>query len=277
MTPTVSGQNLEAKKEPTNEPAGGLAKEGAADVSALPPRSLPQYGINSKDVARQYGLPEDFYGTADESGVVSSKYRTKEYDAAIEAQKRAANIQGINGTTIRRQAREQVELAFKEVVENARRKTEKQPTTPTTEPITEQPTTQAVEQTEGQTIVGMGGAVKGEFTPPVSQQTSIKNAAVDRDRIARGEKPMMAPLAKSDPELWSQAMNIIDNNRVTADKLIARFQANPFIPTDVETTVLLHRRTDLKNEWAKLQREYNLAEKEGRTRQWGMPNRHATT
>ncbi len=88
---------------------------------AIPPRNLPGAGINSKDVARQYGMPEDFYGTADESGGVSSKYRTKEYDDALAAEERVAGLQGINATTIRRQARQRTEAAFKAMVESARK------------------------------------------------------------------------------------------------------------------------------------------------------------
>lgn len=86
----------------------------------IPPRNLPGAGINSKDVARQYGMPEDFYGTGDEQGGVSSKYRTKEYDDAIEAEKRVAKLQGINGNIIRRNARKRTEAAFADLVNKAR-------------------------------------------------------------------------------------------------------------------------------------------------------------
>lgn len=119
------------------------------------------------------------------------------------------------------------------------------------------------QKTQAQEIVGMGGAVPGEFKPGQPMTSAIKNAAVDRDRVERGEKPMMDALRKHDSELWSQAMNVIDADWQAADKLIARYRAKPFIPTDVETMVLLHRRVDLKNEYAKADRQYVEAAKEG--------------
>lgn len=102
--------------EPAAETAGGKAES----TMGVPPRVLPGAGINSKDVARQYGMPEDFYGTADEQGQVSSKYRTKEYDDAVEAERRVQKLQGINATTIRRQARQRTEKAFLDLVHKAR-------------------------------------------------------------------------------------------------------------------------------------------------------------
>ncbi len=113
-------------------------------------------------------------------------------------------------------------------------------------------------------LVGFGGAVPSEFVPEVKFETVTKNAAVDRDRVDRGEPPMMDALRKGDPELWSQAMNVLDSDGGAADKLIARHKASPFIPTDVETMILLHRRVDLKNEFNKAHREMLRAESEGR-------------
>jgi len=136
------------------------------------------------------------------------------------------------------------------------------PAEPKTEsPVAAEPTPPTAPKGE---IVPMGGDVLGANAPTTPMQSAIKNAAVDRDRVDRGEPPMMDALKKGDPELWSQAMNVIDQDWAAADKLIARHKANPFIPSDVETMVLLHRRVDLKNEFNKANREAALAEQEGR-------------
>ena len=120
-------------------------------------------------------------------------------------------------------------------------------------------------QTGEKPIIGMGGAVPQEFQPTKPMSTSVKDAALDRDRADRGLPPMMDPIRKSDPELYAQMQNVLDNDWQAADKLIARWKAKPFMPTDVDTMVLLHRRVDLKNEYAKADQEYLQANKEGRT------------
>jgi len=112
--------------------------------------------------------------------------------------------------------------------------------------------------------IGMGGAVPEEFRPSQAMPSALKNASIDADRVARGEAPMAKAMRKTDPELWDEAMAVIDRDWDAADKLIARFKEQPFTPTDVEAMVLLHRRVDLKNEIAKLSREYALAKDEGR-------------
>lgn len=113
---------------------GGGKATPSAPASGTPPRHLPQYGINSKDVAKQYGMPEDFYGRDDETGQVSSKYRTAEYDAAVDAEKRAQSAIGINGPAIRRQARQRTDAAFADLVAKARAGTPAATTTKGTEP-----------------------------------------------------------------------------------------------------------------------------------------------
>lgn len=113
-------------------------------------------------------------------------------------------------------------------------------------------------------IVGMGAAIPEEFKPSQQLPTANKNASIDADRVARGEAPLMSAMRKSDPELWDQAMSVVENDWQAADKLIARHKAEPFVPTDTDLMVLLHRRTDLKNTFAKLSREYAQAAEDGR-------------
>lgn len=135
------------------------------------------------------------------------------------------------------------------------------PTKPKTEAAVEKAAASNVPEPK---IEGMGGAIPEEFKPSQSLPTANKNASIDADRVARGEAPLMSAMRKSDPELWDQAMAVVENDWQAADKLIARHKAEPFVPTDTELIVLLHRRTDLKNDFAKLSREYAKAMEEGR-------------
>ena len=131
----------EAKAGPSPEPAPAsqaqaspppASQETASQPEAksgLPPKTLPVYGVNSKDVAKQYGLPDDFYivqaagnpsNPAAETIAVNPKYRTAELDAAEADLAKWQGVQGVNASTGRRMARERVEKAFSEVVNNAK-------------------------------------------------------------------------------------------------------------------------------------------------------------
>lgn len=136
------------------------------------------------------------------------------------------------------------------------------PTPPAAEQAKPAPAETAPEK--GPELTGMGGAVPSEFGPQAPFTTAAKNAAIDRDRIERGQEPMMSALKKSDQELWAQAMNILDNDWQAPDKLIAQLKAAPRVLLDYEHMVLLARRVDLKNEWYKAQRERELAIQENR-------------
>lgn len=133
---------------------------------------------------------------------------------------------------------------------------------------TEAPTPKTISEKlapeEGAVGPGMGAAIPEEFKPSQQMPTANKNASIDKDRVARGETPLVSAMRKSDPELFDQAMAVIDNDWTAADKLIARHKAEPFVPTDVDTIVLLQRRVDLNNELAKLSREQATATQEGR-------------
>lgn len=139
--------------------------------------------------------------------------------------------------------------------------------TPKTEAVAEQSAASNLPEQPGlkeSEMVGMGAAIPEEFKPSQQLPTANKNASIDADRVARGEAPLMSAMRKSDPELWDQAMSVVENDWQAADKLIARHKAEPFVPTDTDLMVLLHRRTDLKNTFAKLSREYAQAAEEGR-------------
>ncbi len=112
-------------------------------------------------------------------------------------------------------------------------------------------------------IQGMGGAIPSEFKPSQQPPTALKNAAIDAQRAARGEPPLIKVAREKDPELWDRAMAAIDADWMAADHLIARFRDKPFAPTNLEGMILLHRMVDLKNEMAKMAREQARAYEEG--------------
>lgn len=107
-------------------------------------------------------------------------------------------------------------------------------------------------------IVGMGGAVKSEFQSSTTP-TSNKNAVVDRERVARGEAPIMTRLRKEWGSVWEEGMARIDRDTSEADRLIKELTANPRPITDVENVILLQRRADLRNELSKAGREASQA------------------
>jgi hypothetical protein len=110
-------------------------------------------------------------------------------------------------------------------------------------------------------LVPLGGDVhKGEQPKQERTFTSIKNATVDADRIARGMPPAMEPMRRSSPELWNAAMKVIDADPDVAEKVVAKIKADPnYAPSDVENMVLLHRKIDLENDFDKLSRERDFA------------------
>lgn len=133
--PAPSQEPPAAKPAPAAQEPAGQA-EGKA---GLPPMTLPAYGINSKEIAKQYGLPEDFYivqsagnqaNPTAERIEVNPKYRTPELNAAESELKKWEGSQSVNASTGRRMGRERVESAFREVV--AKAKTKAQPTRPAT-------------------------------------------------------------------------------------------------------------------------------------------------
>ena len=115
--------------------------------------------------------------------------------------------------------------------------------------------------------ISMGGLNPSDpmERPSSAMPTANKNANIDADRVARGEAPLVAAMRQADADLWDSAMAVINDDWMAADKLIDRFNKQPFVPTDKELVILLQRRVDLKNEFAKAARDMALAAEEGRT------------
>jgi len=122
------------------------------------------------------------------------------------------------------------------------------------------------QQTE---LVGMGGAVPGEFTPNRQGATGIKNAAVDEARQARGEDPLLEPARLSNPVVWDRAMARIDADPAWQDRLINELREAPRTLTPEETIAMDHRYVTMQNEYAKTTRELAQAYDDSQT----FPNR----
>jgi Serine/Threonine/Tyrosine Kinase found in polyvalent proteins len=109
--------------------------------------------------------------------------------------------------------------------------------------------------------VGLGAAAPAEFRPVRESATSLKNAAVDAERKARGAPPLMEVAKKGFGEAWDQAIKAIDENQNVADDLISTLNEKPRATTDVEQAILLHREIDLKNQLDRVTK--NLSENIG--------------
>lgn len=102
--------------------------------------------------------------------------------------------------------------------------------------------------------VGLGAASPKEFQPVVKFTTSLKNAVVDQERVARGEPPVMAVAKKDLGEAWDEGMAKIDENQNAPDELIAELKDAPRPVKDFETAILLQRKIELQNEFNKANR-----------------------
>lgn len=122
----------------------------------------------------------------------------------------------------------------------------------------------SIEVLKGQKArLSMGNASVEEFAERPRILVATKNAAIDAFRREMGLPPMMEPLRKSNPELWAQAMTIIDNDNNAADALITRFKDVPFIPTDVELVILTQRRADLRVTYERARRQLAQSKRDG--------------
>lgn len=112
-------------------------------------------------------------------------------------------------------------------------------------------------------IIGMGGAVPGEFVPS-GRETGVKNAAVDAERQSRGLEPMLAPERLKNSVVWDRVMARIDREPEWQDTLIEELKESPRTPSQDEIIALDHRYVDLQNEYAKATRDGAQAYRDGR-------------
>lgn len=112
--------------------------------------------------------------------------------------------------------------------------------------------------------VGLGAATPAEFELGQTKPTSIKNAAVDQERTARGLPPAMEPARRSFGTVWDQAMTKMDADTGYTDRLVAELRETPRALTDLEDATLLHRQVELQNEYTKATKALAEAFDDGR-------------
>ncbi len=127
-------------------------------------------------------------------------------------------------------------------------------------------------------LIGMGGAVPGEFRPSSEGATAMKYRQLDAERAQRGLEPLVKPEGKTDQAVWDKAMAEIDADPALPDRLISELQRKPRPIEDWENHVLLLRKIDLRNEYAKStrdiaqafddKREQDLVEAKARRADW---------
>lgn len=79
--------------------------------------------------------------------------------------------------------------------------------------------------------------------------TSLKNAQVDQERVARGLEQMMSKGRQTNAEAWDGAMKRIDADPHWQDNLTAELTDKPRAVTPEENAGLLHKRVTLRNEY----------------------------
>lgn len=112
--------------------------------------------------------------------------------------------------------------------------------------------------------VGLGAATPAEFELGQTKVSSIKNAAVDRERVERGLPPAMEPQRQTFGEVWDLAMSKMDADPLYPDRLIAELREKPRAATAIEDATLLHREVELRNHYDKAMRELAQAKDDGR-------------
>jgi len=99
-----------------------------------PPLTLPAYTSNSVDVAREYGLPDDFYqlqyagnrfNPVNQRFEINEKYQTNELKSALAELDKWQGSQSINASTGKQMARNRVDSELRRISEAAREDAEK--------------------------------------------------------------------------------------------------------------------------------------------------------
>lgn len=88
-----------------------------------------------------------------------------------------------------------------------------------------------------------------EEAPVEKRTTGIKNAVVNKERVARGLEPMPQPETESERQSWSEAVNIAENDPLAGRNLTARILENPRRALEPwENDLLLHDRMKIQND-----------------------------
>ena len=119
------------------------------------------------------------------------------------------------------------------------------------------------------------GDVDSILAPPPSPEAEANerravggyNAAVDRDRVERGRPPLISTLRKSNPQVFDEAMRVMEANSHAQDALLLELQTKPRPVFPYEHIMLLHRYADVSNEYHKAVDRQERATAAGETAQ----------
>lgn len=130
----------------------------------------------------------------------------------------------------------------------------------------------------GPGIVGMGGAVLGEFERGKGSPTAMKFRMIDEERQKRGLPPLAKPESVSDQAVLDAAMARIDRDPELPDRLVKELNSKPRPISDEENMVLLIRKIELRDQYERSAREaaqayddkrmLQVAEANVRTAEW---------
>lgn len=116
---------------------------------------------------------------------------------------------------------------------------------------------------------GVGAAAYGETVPSGMTATGIKNAAVDAQRAQRGLPPIGPAIRDPWPDVYDRAMATLDRDPGIQDRIINELKDKPRPLSPEEVVLMLQREAELRNEYARLTREINLAHEDGRLEDLG--------
>jgi len=108
--------------------------------------------------------------------------------------------------------------------------------------------------------VGMGGAVSGEFEKSARTATGTKIAAINEQRLARGQEPLQDVAGRSfSKETWQKTLAEIDDNPEIPKNLVDELERNPRPLSDRDVAKLLYRESSLEYERGRITRELEQA------------------
>lgn len=101
--------------------------------------------------------------------------------------------------------------------------------------------------------------VENRGRPPLPEQTGIRNAIVDQNRVAQGLPPRMEILRKSFGNEWVRAMEMVEQNPNSGSILVSEIAKTPRALTPTENALFLHEQVTRENNYNQALREVNEA------------------
>lgn len=102
--------------------------------------------------------------------------------------------------------------------------------------------------------------------------TSIKNAITDKERVARGLKPLYSMAKRSHPAVWDQAVKLIDQNPGYPQELVNNLVESPRPLSDLENMVLLNEKITRKIAFETAANNVDVAKERGTPQELAAAN-----